>query len=301
MINFKCPHCEKSFSVKDELAGKKAKCPKCESRIVVPLPDVVRPLPIAKPVIQPSRPNPLQAERVPEIKPEVSEPKKPEGFFGRLLKGTKCDLCAVNLSMVEIAAKLQRCMRCAIQKSGLLKNAQEEILFSQGASYCDGLPDRAEAAKTPGYIYVAADHLYYLDTSMSWSVEWEHVRSLDLHNFQMSGVRAVLAGMRAIMMQNVKNTLAITYVDSERNEWIVKIQIHGALTIPGEQQKAIEVVAHTNRFKPRFFRPEKTSNAKPPPTDVLAALEKLAKLKEQDVLSQEEFDEYKKVLLARVS
>jgi tetratricopeptide (TPR) repeat protein len=36
MIKFKCPHCQKAFSVKDELAGKKAQCVGCKQVLTIP-------------------------------------------------------------------------------------------------------------------------------------------------------------------------------------------------------------------------------------------------------------------------
>lgn len=37
-IRFKCPHCQKTLSVKDHLAGKKAACPACKKALVIPSP-----------------------------------------------------------------------------------------------------------------------------------------------------------------------------------------------------------------------------------------------------------------------
>src|SRR5262245_66564646 len=36
MITFTCDSCRKKFTVKDELAGKKAKCPGCGNPLIVP-------------------------------------------------------------------------------------------------------------------------------------------------------------------------------------------------------------------------------------------------------------------------
>src|ERR1019366_1522024 len=36
MISFSCPHCSKSLRVKDELAGKKGKCPNCAQFVAAP-------------------------------------------------------------------------------------------------------------------------------------------------------------------------------------------------------------------------------------------------------------------------
>src|SRR3954471_16474370 len=35
-IKFRCPHCDKALSVKDELAGKKRTCPGCKTVVIVP-------------------------------------------------------------------------------------------------------------------------------------------------------------------------------------------------------------------------------------------------------------------------
>lgn len=36
MIHFNCPACSKSFRVKDEVGGRKSKCPHCGAAFVVP-------------------------------------------------------------------------------------------------------------------------------------------------------------------------------------------------------------------------------------------------------------------------
>ena len=37
-IKFNCPECKKGLSVKDHLAGKRAKCPACHKPITIPAP-----------------------------------------------------------------------------------------------------------------------------------------------------------------------------------------------------------------------------------------------------------------------
>src|SRR5262245_39454356 len=37
-IAFSCPHCQKAYKVKDELAGKKAACTQCKKVMTVPTP-----------------------------------------------------------------------------------------------------------------------------------------------------------------------------------------------------------------------------------------------------------------------
>jgi len=40
MISFSCLSCNRSFQVKDKLAGKKTKCPKCGQSICIPYLDL---------------------------------------------------------------------------------------------------------------------------------------------------------------------------------------------------------------------------------------------------------------------
>lgn len=51
MIAFTCPGCEKAFSVKDDFAGRKTKCPKCHTVLLVPMAATA---PAAPPVLAPS-------------------------------------------------------------------------------------------------------------------------------------------------------------------------------------------------------------------------------------------------------
>jgi len=39
-MKFNCPHCQKVLNVKDELAGKRGKCPACGQAITVPEPEI---------------------------------------------------------------------------------------------------------------------------------------------------------------------------------------------------------------------------------------------------------------------
>jgi DNA-directed RNA polymerase subunit RPC12/RpoP len=56
LIAFVCPICAKGFSVKDEFAGRKTKCPKCKTDLLVPTPvPAVVPPPVPAPVKTPAQ------------------------------------------------------------------------------------------------------------------------------------------------------------------------------------------------------------------------------------------------------
>ena len=62
-ITFRCPHCSQRLSVKDEMAGKRAACPKCRDRVVIPNASPSRAGEQSKPHARKSR-----AQRSPEKK-----------------------------------------------------------------------------------------------------------------------------------------------------------------------------------------------------------------------------------------
>ncbi|MGE3806854.1 MAG: hypothetical protein AB7K24_19480, partial [Gemmataceae bacterium] len=67
-IKFGCPHCQKSLVVKDELGGKRAKCPGCQQVLDIPVASVAEPPP-ANP---PARPG-----AAPSARPGAAPPARP--------------------------------------------------------------------------------------------------------------------------------------------------------------------------------------------------------------------------------
>lgn len=71
-MKFKCPHCQKVLTVKDEFAGRKGKCPACQEVIIAPR----LPAKPAEPPAEPAQPPPVQAPPPPAPPPEI--PSQPE-------------------------------------------------------------------------------------------------------------------------------------------------------------------------------------------------------------------------------
>lgn len=86
MIRVRCPHCQKGLGLKDELAGKKIKCPNCTRVLTVPAQAVVEAQVVVeavnkpKPKPQPAPSVPAQAVKPPDDGKEQYDDFKPYGI-----------------------------------------------------------------------------------------------------------------------------------------------------------------------------------------------------------------------------
>jgi hypothetical protein len=187
---------------------------------------------------------------------------------------------------------------CALQNTGLLAE-NEKPTFIQSASYQEGLPDHPQESDNPGRVYITDHNIYFVDSKIIWKCEWTSVLDVGLDNFRPSGFRAVMAGgANARMLQQVKNNIAITFVDEHGTQWTSKFQVHGALSIPGEERKATELLGHIIRFKPLFRK--RLDSIRPVIEAPHSKLEALFALKEKGVISEEDFEAKKAELLSKI-
>jgi hypothetical protein len=87
-IKFNCPKCGQELNVKDEMAGKQGKCPKCKSTVTVPTPAAPRPA-AAPPVRKKPVPEVEEVEEVEEA--EVVEEDEPPRRRSQAVKKGKND------------------------------------------------------------------------------------------------------------------------------------------------------------------------------------------------------------------
>jgi DNA-directed RNA polymerase subunit RPC12/RpoP len=73
MIRFACPGCSNVFTVPDEQAGKSGRCPKCQSRFVIPDPVPTAPAPPPPPPPPALNPNePVEIHPCPKCSARLS-------------------------------------------------------------------------------------------------------------------------------------------------------------------------------------------------------------------------------------
>jgi len=88
-IEFRCPSCNSLFRLKDELAGRRAKCPKCKTSVTIPS----------------AAPEPASPVAAPSEKPVASSSAEPIAF--------KCE-CGASLRVkAELAGKQVTCPKCS--------------------------------------------------------------------------------------------------------------------------------------------------------------------------------------------
>jgi hypothetical protein len=180
-----------------------------------------------------------------------------------------------------------------------LQNNSDKIIFQQLASYRGGISGFPTSADKPGKAYVFNDVIVFHDNNIGWITPYNRVIKVELDFFQLRGSRAFLASPNlGRMLQEVKNTIAVTYLDDEDIEQVIKFQIHGAATIPGEGVKAQEFLNYLLQFKKSFLKEEVISSANL--DDPLTVLKKLKELKDQGIISDSEFEAKKQSILKRL-
>jgi Short C-terminal domain len=180
-----------------------------------------------------------------------------------------------------------------------IKSNQNKIIVQQNASYRGGYPGFPKSADKYGIAYILAESVAFIDDQVSWLVSHNKIIKAELDFFQVRGTRAFLGGANMTRtLQEVKNTVAVTYVDDENVERIIKFQIHGAATIPGEGVKAQEFLNQLLTFKGNFSQPLQKDSVNS--IDPLETLKKLQELRQMGALSESEFDEKKQEILKRL-
>ncbi|MFB8797871.1 MAG: SHOCT domain-containing protein [Microcoleus sp.] len=180
----------------------------------------------------------------------------------------------------------------AIKQKGLI-DVNEQVVFYQTATYKGGVRGYPNASQNPGFAFVLDYSFAFYDNQVLCKLAYERIIEAKLDFFEMSGVRGFLAsGDVGRQLQQTKNTLELCYLDDENTERSARFQIHGALTIAGEAEKAREFINYLLEFKGQFA--SKSGNTQ---SDPISKLEKLKKLRDQGLITESEFDDKKRKLL----
>src|SRR5713101_2926960 len=105
-LKFSCPHCRKGIRVKEELAGKKAKCPACQQ--VLTIPTVRGP---ASPTIKSTTDSDLEAKALAALVDQSKSPAPPQASTKTI--NFQCPFCDEKISLsADLAGKRAPCPEC---------------------------------------------------------------------------------------------------------------------------------------------------------------------------------------------
>jgi len=187
-----------------------------------------------------------------------------------------------------------------LRSRGLL-GSHEGIVFNQLAIYKGGIRGYPKSSTDLGIAFLSDSSFIFCDHTISWKLPYTRTIDVSLDFYQMTEGRALLAsGDVGRQLQQTKNTLQILYFDEEGVERDARFEVSGALTIAGQEVKAREFINYFLEFKGRFARKSDVGNrssANNNESDPISRLEKLNQLKEQGIITNEEFEAKKGKLL----
>jgi len=118
-IKFLCSHCKKVLSVKDQLAGKRGKCPHCGTVVLVPVPGTPAAPAAARPAEAPAAPPPPAPPSPPADLDALAaaaladEPKAGGPPAAATTIDFECPMCGEKLHMpLDLAGKREPCPEC---------------------------------------------------------------------------------------------------------------------------------------------------------------------------------------------
>ncbi len=180
-----------------------------------------------------------------------------------------------------------------------LEQSPNQIVFERLASYRGGILEHPYSADNPGRSCILKDRIIFYDDRIALEICYKQIINVELDYFQLRGGRALLAGKNARMLQEVKNIVAITFLNSNNIKQTLKLQIHGAKTIMGEGLKAEEFLNYILSFN-NEFKTDKPDNNDNKNQNSLGLLKELKDLKDAGIITESEFELKKSEILNRL-
>jgi Short C-terminal domain len=167
-----------------------------------------------------------------------------------------------------------------------------ELFLTNGRLIQSGIMGYPSGGTSYGMAVIFDKSFAFYDGQIKFKIPYTKVLEVKLENFQVGAVRGMLTlgSTVALQLQQIQNMLSLRYTDEKGTERNAKFQIKGALTIPGEGDRAREFLNYLIEFKSDFAA---TSTASDPTT----RLEKPKALKDKGIISEEEFQAKKQKLL----
>lgn len=197
-----------------------------------------------------------------------------------------------------------------LEQSRQSKLPQEGGLIRYEVTYQGGHPDFQLGKKNSPYILldIMPDKFSFLakpqseDWFTGFEIPYNRVISLEVVERTISNAEVLLGGANN-PNQHQKNILEIKYLDENGDEFVVRNEMLTGITIMGQARVCQEMLdlLRTKGIMKQFRETEnKQAGNASGGNDILSQIEKLAKLKEQGILTEEEFANKKTALLEQL-
>jgi len=174
-------------------------------------------------------------------------------------------------------------------------------------AYKGGHPDLPKAKIGEVRLLITPESFVFnptLGSKKFWNamtLPYSEVSGVEIVARQVSTGEAMLGGMNSRQL-NQDNNMHFSYVNGSGNPMMLRFEMISGVTVMGQAKKCREFedrlrsLGITNKFK----RAESAVVSTPAPDDIPAQIAKLAGLRDQGILSEDEFTTKKRELLSRL-
>lgn len=201
-----------------------------------------------------------------------------------------------------------------MEQSRLSKLPQEGGLKRYEVTYRGGHPEFLLQKKQSPYIVmdIMPDRFSFLpkgnseDWFTGFEIMYEDIISLEIVERTISSTEFFISGDNNNSDLRQKNVIQITYLDAEGDEYVVRNEMLTGTTVMGQARVCLEMLdfLRVNKILKKFRGNQEQQTQQPQSSSVndniLESIEKLSKLKDAGILSDEEFVAKKKELLAKL-
>ena len=197
------------------------------------------------------------------------------------------------------------------EKSKQSKLPQEGGLIRYEVTYIGGHPNFQLGKKKRPFILldIMPDRFSFLakpqseDWFTGFEIPYNKVISLDIVERVITNEKMLLSSGKNNSDLKQKNVMEIKYLDENGDEYVVRNEMLTGFTVMGQARVCQEMLdlLRTKGIMKQFRGTEsnKPDNASGS-DDILGQIEKLAKLKDQGILTEEEFNQKKSILLEKL-
>jgi len=178
---------------------------------------------------------------------------------------------------------------------------------SYSVVYLGGHPDYPKSKAGGIDMHVCGDRFEFAPTmgTKGWFkglvIPYDQIVTLEIVQRQVGTVEGILGGLNTRQL-NQPNNINITYGEGE-SQVLLRLEMLSGITVMGQAKKCQEFMDHlrVHHIQEKFRgKPQQSTGNASPTEDIPALIQKLAKMKEQGLITAEEFESKKKELLARL-